>query len=280
MQSSSPTLPLLSSSKPDDSKGKQKEVSKPNAGGSSCTGTGIVNGVVVKTSDLVARATVRLAASDGSTFCTGTLIGPQQILTAGHCMLIDNVSVPKESIQVGFGINGTIDPGIKVSGITVTPAWQGYGTSGNYPLPGVGEQDLAVLTFTGTLPNTAIPAQITAKSNVKAGDILTVAGFGARSDADAVDHKTLYMYDSTIAEGLLAAKEFRTAPTGGGDCYGDSGGPFYVKNATTQCLDLAGVVSRGVSNSCATGEGYHTDVRAHLDWIKQAFSALGQPLPQ
>ena len=215
--------------------------------------------------------------------CTATLISPQVVLTAAHCLIGDNVGKP---VAVFFQHAG------RYAVVQETPRTPGY--SGlPYRL-----NDIAVLKLAEPV-RTIRPAALSA-SGLPAGSIGTIVGYGLR---DALDSSGRYAGIAGLQpEGLkLAAsvetKDCRDVPKleypegricweykGSGTyaastCKGDSGGPLFVEPSPGAWF-LAGVTSFGLKpqgNSPLCTPGSHpvdSDVSAHLKWIKQQLREL------
>ena len=88
---------------------------------------------VTDASEATMKSTVALHL--GGSLCTGTLIGPNQILSAAHCI--------KEGsqIQIGYGPTGRVVSGLRVIMARKHPRWTR------------GPNDVSIVIFEGTLPN-------------------------------------------------------------------------------------------------------------------------------
>jgi secreted trypsin-like serine protease len=64
---------------------------------------------------------------------------------------------------------------------------------------------------------------------------------------------------------------FTNNASGGGTCFGDSGGPIFWGTSRV----VAAVTSYAMNQNCAgTGGGYRVDTADDLDWIRSAFGPL------
>jgi len=227
-------------------------------------------------------ALVRFIFPDGSLgICSGTLIAPDVVLTAGHC------AVDVTNVRVSFDFLTAADPeeaGISadekaarlthyISGGTAIPdpAFDGS-------LAGKGH-DQAVVTlppgsvqakYPGIVPALLAPVGLLdGDNNALKNSVFTLVGYGA----DIGDNKTQILSvqrNMAIAplkniEGLSITFQINAnnSTGGGGTCFGDSGGPAFLNGY------VVGSTSFVNSLSCnGTGSYQRTDTvdsRAFLD---------------
>ena len=237
----------------------------------------------------------------GRSFCSGTIIGKNTILTAAHCVTDDFGRPNQFQMYVFFGQDmqqqrssslfrrvkafiphGGYDPVLTESGRRI------YQKS----------HDIAVLSFEGTTPSSHTPVPV-----LGAGESLTrtayLSGFGTTGKLTGNGTET------ESDTGTLRAVQVRVAeehPRGGvfyvegkdqfglphGACPGDSGGPTYVqKNGTWY---VAGALSTGhtgvvdangngfidINDIGCLGENYYSDTREYSSWIRAQQVALGE----
>jgi secreted trypsin-like serine protease len=182
----------------------------------------------------------------GQASCTGDLIAPTWVLTAGHCVaatglfgLPTQATLPPSSFRVTVGTVNADHTGGQTLGVKSVHAHPDY-----FVTNGTG-YDVALLEL--AQPATVSPVQIAAsvdRSRWRAGRMLTIAGFGATSEsgspastlqeaqvprvsdtacAAAYSDPTPVAGDAFDPESALCAG----FPEGGVDtCEGDSGGPL------------------------------------------------------
>jgi secreted trypsin-like serine protease len=188
----------------------------------------------------------------GSSFlCTGTLIAPRWVLTAGHCGSITGAAIgspaawPPQLIDVRIG---SVTPGagerVAVRRVVVNP---------NY-LANVG-YDIALLEL--STPSTKTPARVVGAGGAALWaptTLETIVGFGTTSEggdtADTLQEAQVPIttdaycsgaYDDFDATSMVCAG----FPEGGVDtCQGDSGGPMFGRDAAG-VLKVVGATSFG-----------------------------------
>lgn len=225
---------------------------------------GIIGGERVQSGDPVGVSTVGLYDKKAKALCTGTLIGEQIILTAGHC-----VDPNSNDLVVYFGTNfKQPDPNLvrKVIKAVVHPS---YNTSRGEDIG-----DVALVRFEGLPPQGFKPAPLLKDFiGVLKNTRVVVAGYGldwswivkAGSGIlrtvelriqDPFFSKTEMMIDQSIRKGI---------------CSGDSGGPAYLNINGT--LFVVGVASRGdsipipLTPNCFIMSIF-TRVDAYANWIQ------------
>lgn len=200
--------------------------------------------------------------------CSGTLVDPRFILTAGHCFDADRSD---QEVYVSFGT----DP----DGPSV--AAKGYGIHPNY-CPFCGEMlgseyveryDFAYVELSEPYaPADGILLPVTSQEDwddtMKVGSTLTLVGYGkteplgGASSPGRAKHMVTTVIEEFSDRGIefFAGQDEVTRDT----CNGDSGGPALVRNRDGE-LRLAGVTSRG-SNPCGDG-GWYGVPYAALVWL-------------
>ncbi len=240
-----------------------------------CGGLGIVGGTATTANDMVAKSTVRLIIGQGS--CTGTIIGPNQISTAAHCLETNPVF---STIQIEFGIIPAASPDVKVKGYSVHPDYKGLGLTQN-GYPNLRLFDVAVIAFDGKIPQGFGIAPVGSTANLQPGAEVILAGYGAYTDTDMQERpltqvrKPVALFDRNFKEIQLQVGGQK------GGCYGDSGGPSYVMSENGLCLKTLSTTTgpgRSGNGTCAEGSGTLMDITAHQGWMSCAFEKLGSPL--
>lgn len=198
--------------------------------------------------------------------CTGTLIAPDVVLTAGHCIEIEPIEIVAETTDYGHDYPGQHIP---VKWSRAYPSW-----SERY--------DVGVIMLehaARTRPRTVASA-CHANTRLAAGAPVRIVGFGLTTP-DASDDNT-ELHEATVPvldafceamPGCLAAVaprgEFAAGGRGTDTCFGDSGGPALIDAEDGPVL--VGVVSRGLAvagTPCGNG-GIYVRADKVVSWIQR-----------
>jgi hypothetical protein len=205
--------------------------------------------------------------------CSGTLIAPDVVLTAGHCTtdmaricIGKNVKKPNRIVTVNKAIPHP-----------------------NYSFP---SNDLMLLILDEKIRNVA-PRSLAPKTLIQRATDVRAVGFGTTDKKASKGYGIKRMVDVPVASNgcdgtfdghpdasvygckpgleLIAGKPLLEKDT----CKGDSGGPIYVSDSKGSWY-LAGVTSRGTDLSsddydCGDG-GVYVRVDSYRDWIKSALA--------
>jgi secreted trypsin-like serine protease len=201
-----------------------------------------------------------------SFLCTGTLVAPKWIVTAGHCSSLTSeygtpIGQPGQLIEVSLGTNKAQTdlipgqgPGVhpKVAAVHVNPNY-------NFLLNGSG-YDVSLLELATPVSLSSVKVAGRGEESLwKAGTMATIAGFGTTSEGGSLparlqEAQVPITTDAYAAGAYPSSFESKTQivagyPQGGVDtCQGDSGGPLLVP-AAGGALRLAGDTSYG--DGCA-----------------------------
>jgi hypothetical protein len=211
--------------------------------------------------------------------CTGVLIAPNLVLTAGHCLMDKDTP---EAIRFAR-------PGETPTLRKVTASKAFLDNQSLYP-----NFDVAWMRFEGDTPPGYQPIEMLSDAErLVHGLPLTLVGFGRTEAihpdrANPASDDTMRSVDTVVdryVDGSRAHGLFTYGPSPGkGECSGDSGGPAYVK------LDgrwlLAGTTNGGDgrltrAESVCNGQGIYTFGFQYKGWIEKTAGVMlpGPPGP-
>ena len=220
--------------------------------------------------------------------CSGTLISPSVLLTAGHCT--DGAASARVYFHQAAGAN--YDPTMQLDPTTGYPETCIEGdplcytsdelyTYGNFTsFPNTQDLGLVILdepvTFTSDFAALAAPGSLDrlATQRGRQDATFTVSGYGlSRSHPVFVESYRSRLMATTKLVNLRSALtggfnlQTSAAPAGegrGGTCFGDSGGPVFYSNTDV----IVGVTSFGLNSTCTGVDfAYRTDQAAVISWI-------------
>jgi V8-like Glu-specific endopeptidase len=194
---------------------------------------------------------VRYLDTTGNEYlCTGTLIAPKLMVSAGHC------AVPA-AYDVSFDPQPDLSAPIGTGGWTTGTAIANPQYDGN-PADG---HDMSVILLsqaqaTAPIPLGAAPTQ---------GATVRTVGYGMDVNGDDGTGAGTKRQISVTVDGV-AAHEITTGQQGQGTCHGDSGGPFFDGAG-----NLVATTSYGDDATC-DGEGHEMRIDDNLDFLQQYLS--------
>ena len=202
--------------------------------------------------------------------CSGTLIAPTVVLTAGHCIETHPVEVWTGTVDFGAS------PGerIPVARALAYPSWEHSFDVG-----------VLVLARAASPPPRAVASTCTADAALVRGAEVQLVGFGLTTESGTGENTALNEAplavtdpDCTTAASCQPAiaprGEFVAGGNGRDACFGDSGGPVYL--VTPAGAALLGVVSRGLSDRADVpcgGGGVFERADKVASWVRRQTGA-------
>jgi secreted trypsin-like serine protease len=229
----------------------------------SITPSHAINGGVSAPSDLAAQ-TAMIVSTRGS-YCTGTVIARDLLITAAHCVQpASNYAVSIES--------GDSTRMVQVARIVLHPKYDPNQFETRRPSP-----DMAILKLSEPFPTRYQPARLSVDTALpKPGDNFVLAGFGFARDGDEKSLGKLRSI-SLPTVGTTGGIMVRLSASNGssnGACTGDSGGPAFRGG---ELAAVVGWVAIPAGRNCGSVTGA-TLVGIHREWIVSTVRTLGGSL--
>jgi len=198
----------------------------------------------------------------GHDLCTGTLVTPEVVLTAGHCLAdIED----EDEIRVLFGqdLSELPQTAIHATDFGVHPDF-----CADCGLD-IHDYGYIVIGAEYTDPDGVIPPIVDQSEwddMMRIGEEVTLVGYGVNPDAESITMGIgqKRKVETQISKWSPAGLEFFAGGDNRDSCQGDSGGPAFVTNEDGE-LRLAGITSRG-SDPCGNGGLYGVPYPA-LAWL-------------
>jgi hypothetical protein len=222
--------------------------------------------------------------------CTGTLLAPRLMLTAGHCVsefgnVNDETYVRfEEDVLADYGDYGSTqewldNAWLAVEQVVPHPSWADFG---QFPMT----YDAGVVILAepydpgvfGELPDIGFLETLKGKDK----NVFTSVGYGMQGTIMPFYQNDWVRYKGTVrllevksmlsGKGYASAKFSNNPGVGGGTCYGDSGGPTFYKNTNiTVSITSFGWAKNG--HCLGNDFNYRTDIPDVQDWLFTEFAA-------
>ena len=221
---------------------------------------------------------------DGYYSCTGTMMSPTVMLTAGHCT--EENGVPNVRSWVRFTPNVSI-AGHGCATRACLNAWldnpaNGWIAATAYPHPQYADFAQFPATYDVGVMEVATPVAMAAYGELPplgflegihraADNRFTVVGYGQQGEIPPFYSNlwTRYVGQVRLTElnstynGGMSAKYTNNPGGGGGSCFGDSGGPVFYKDTNV----VVSVVSFGITPCIGVDYQFRTDIPATQDFV-------------
>jgi len=242
-------------------------------------GLRIVNGQTASSSS---DSTIRFVR-EGKLWCSGTLIAPNLVLTARHCVsnmdeqtndpcgkFLDDVAPSSLGVTTGVNPSGIVAQGTKIS------------HDGG---PNMCGHDVTLVHLDRNVPGAKL--SMPRFSNAKPGETGLAVGYGENGRGQTPSTRqergnvavlavgpTNTSYKPTNAAAINYEVPAGDFATGESTCFGDSGGPIFDAQG-----QVFGVTSRGLDELCLDRPSLFASVSAHEALIRNALTLAGHPLP-
>lgn len=201
--------------------------------------------------------------------CTGTLIAPDVVLTAGHCADIDPTAVIANTTDY----TSTGGTRVSVQRTVAYPDWENT-------------YDVAVIVLAQPI-TTVQPRKLGTTCTFNSFEpyvMVRLVGFGATDMEGKATNSQLKEAMTAVTDPMCSGGngcntsvapggEFIAGGSGTADsCFGDSGGPVYLE--TPRGTVVVGAVSRGVNNAATPcgGGGIYVRTDKIVEWIEETTS--------
>lgn len=212
--------------------------------------------------------------------CGGSIINDQHVMTAAHCVTLEDTTAENFVVVVGEQNINVPDPTeerIDVQEITVHEGWDPVLLNNDYAILKLNRS----LDFKGKEKD-IMPICLPKPYEVFTGQICTASGWGVTMNGGQVPNPALLKVDIPVIRLATCKRDYKEVSdvyrntmicagyrTGGkSTCQGDSGGPLQCKSKNGRYV-LAGMTSWGQICAAPKEPTVFSRVASQLPWIKK-----------
>jgi hypothetical protein len=208
------------------------------------------------------RSTVQVLF--GQSYCTGVLLNPTTVLTAGHCgyapQTVHTIRAYKRE-----GDSLVVAEQVVEESHTVHPDYLEYTRTGDQEKR---KADLMIVKLQAPIETIPPLSRIYDPTFAKFCNGLVAQGFGRHEGSFRDIRETQYVITSTQHPKYLTSRaaDVPDDEKSGRICFGDSGGPLYADVGGVP--QLAGITTTTMSSDCLVG-GNHVNAKYFEAWIAE-----------
>jgi hypothetical protein len=248
----------------------------------------IIGGIAAEDNTFPQLAYIYYKNGGNESFCTGTVVAPNVVLTAGHCGEDTETGVLNE--PSGYTVvTGNVEwaaPARQVSGVSRVAVYPGFNR-----IYLTGDAALLVLSAPTTAPPLALASYPSDSHLIEAGTQGLIAGWGATFPGQVGPTARLRWagtvvqrpgYCETNAWPFYRGYELCTIDPPAfetGTCFGDSGGPLITLGPTGSGDVELGITSHGDSECSTVHPAVFTRADLVASWVQEWIEAVKPPPP-